>query len=39
MRWENSETEWERGGVDSENRLRDRGLLGLREAETEVEQR
>jgi len=39
MRWEKGETEWERGGVDRENRLRDRGLLGLREAETEVEQR
>jgi len=39
MRWEKGETEWERGGVDRENRLRHRGLLGLREAETEVEQR
>ena len=39
MRWEKGETEWERGGVVRENRLRDRELLGLREAETEVEQR
>ena len=42
MRWEKGETEWRRGrGGDRENREINKrpGEFGLREAETEVEQR